>query len=316
MYSLGEQCAEFTRERLPKSLNKFSRQCRIAKAKTEAEERGEKFVFNSSSVFPGLTPQDAQDICKKSYLETDERMEQDKTLRDHFSGTTAVSALFIQNGTKICVANVGDSRAIFAKKVDVALSQDETEKEENNDDDPQSSTPSSFVFEPITTDHTPFDKAEADRVRTYGSVIKTIQQQTRNLPEPTEPWETDEINLTGNIPRVYKKFQMYPGTAFTRSIGDRKADPCGVIADPDVFMKDIPESDSVLVLASDGVFEFIRNVEVAEICMGHFEDEEGPLKASKEIVKMAYNRWLDHETRTDDITIICVFIQGSPGTMA
>jgi serine/threonine protein phosphatase PrpC len=58
---------------------------------------------------------------------------------------------------------------------------------------------------------------------------------------------------------------MYPGTAFTRSIGDSVAESIGVIADPEIFVLDLNSNNPFFVLASDGVFEFLSSQTVVDM---------------------------------------------------
>ena len=48
----------------------------------------------------------------------------------------------------------------------------------------------------------------------------------------------------------------FPGTAFTRSLGDALAEDLGVIAEPEIVTRELEEGDEIIVLASDGVFVF------------------------------------------------------------
>lgn len=59
-----------------------------------------------------------------------------------------------------------------------------------------------------------------------------------------------------------------------------------------------------LVIASDGVFEFLTNQSVADM-VAEYPD---PLDACKKVVQESYDLWLQYEVRTDDITIICIYI--------
>lgn len=48
----------------------------------------------------------------------------------------------------------------------------------------------------------------------------------------------------------------------SRSMGDTMGRECGVIAEPDIIKHTLSEEDKVLVVASDGVWEFLANSEV------------------------------------------------------
>lgn len=57
-----------------------------------------------------------------------------------------------------------------------------------------------------------------------------------------------------------------------------------------------------MVIASDGVFEFLTSQAVVDM-VAQYED---PLEACQKVVAESYRLWLTYELRTDDITIICV----------
>ena len=88
-------------------------------------------------------------------------------------------------------------------------------------------------------------------------------------------------------------------------MGDSIANRIGVYAEPEVFSKEISDEDEVLVLASDGVFEFIPNQIVLDLCMKH---KNNPIHACESIVDASFEKWLTFEDRTDDITVIVIFI--------
>ena len=57
---------------------------------------------------------------------------------------------------------------------------------------------------------------------------------------------------------------MYPGTAFTRSIGDAVAERIGVTALPEVDTFTLGAGSRFAVIASDGVFEFLPSQAVVD----------------------------------------------------
>lgn len=63
--------------------------------------------------------------------------------------------------------------------------------------------------------------------------------------------------------RVWLKNENAPGLAMTRSLGDAVAAKAGVIADPEIFESQLTTEDKFIVLASDGIWEFLSN----EACM-------------------------------------------------
>ncbi|CAN0423174.1 unnamed protein product, partial [Laminaria digitata] len=52
-----------------------------------------------------------------------------------------------------------------------------------------------------------------------------------------------ELDEGGDPPRIWSPFGEYPGTAFTRSMGDVIAEELGVSADPEIIHRKIHPSD-------------------------------------------------------------------------
>ena len=99
--------------------------------------------------------------------------------------------------------------------------------------------------------------------------------------------------------------QEYPGTAFTRSIGDSLAESLGVMAEPELDHHQIKANDKVLIVASDGIFEFITTRGCLDMALLY----NNPLEACLALVGESYKLWIEREDRTDDITIIVGFIE-------
>ncbi len=72
-----------------------------------------------------------------------------------------------------------------------------------------------------------------------------------------------------------------------------------------MFTKTITKEDKVLVLASDGVFEFLPNQDIIDLCA----TSDDPVEACDRVVDAAYSKWLEYENRTDDITAVVLFMQ-------
>jgi len=58
---------------------------------------------------------------------------------------------------------------------------------------------------------------------------------------------------------------MSTGTAFTRSFGDSIAEELGVFAEPETLKYEMTSADQYLIVASDGVWEFLTNKQVVSI---------------------------------------------------
>ena len=117
----------------------------------------------------------------------------------------------------------------------------------------------------------------------------------------------DEIDDGGDPPRIWAQDQEYPGTAFTRSIGDSLAESLGVMAEPELDHHQIKPNDKVLIVASDGIFEFITTRGCLDMALLY----NNPLEACLALVGESYKLWIEREDRTDDITIIVGFIEQS-----
>lgn len=288
----GHQCAGFARKTVPKNVDLGSRRMRVKAAKDESEINGTKFVFNPK-IWPALTQKQCESICSGAYIDTNKSMHADKKIPDTFSGTTCVGAMLY--GNKITISNTGDSRAVLG----TTRTQMEEENPAEDDDDV-----GDIIVTTLSHDQTPYRRDELDRVRLAGARVLTIEQVNNNLPEP-ESWTEKEINYDGDIPRLFKKTDVFPGTAFTRSLGDSIAEEIGVIADPELVTREVSPEDRVLVLGSDGIFEFLTNEQVLNICMNH----KDPLHACKDLLAKSYEEWLEYESRVDDMTVIVIFFE-------
>jgi serine/threonine protein phosphatase PrpC len=59
--------------------------------------------------------------------------------------------------------------------------------------------------------------------------------------------------------RVWLKHENIPGLAMSRSFGDFVASQVGVIAEPEVTQTELRKDHRFLMVASDGVWEFLSN---------------------------------------------------------
>ena len=137
----------------------------------------------------------------------------------------------------------------------------------------------------LTTDQTA--ATEAERVRTQGGYI--------SYPEEGE----------GGIPRVWLDAEMVaPGLSVSRSIGDFIAEPIGVTADAEMRRDALRDDHRVLILGSDGVWDFVSGEEAVNIARQHSDDAT---QAAKVLINTAMERWYRaDEPHRDDITAIVV----------
>lgn len=218
-----------------------------------------------------------------AHIQTNQRLRDDSSIDEKLAGTTSISCLFHNN--LIYVSNVGDSRAILIYR--------------NAED--------RLVAKPLSSDQTPYRKDERERVKKYGARILSMDQ-IEGLEPVHENWGDltlgQDIDEEGDPPRIWHPEEDFPGTAFTRSIGDTYAEELGVIAEPEIVEISIADQDQMIIIASDGIFEFITNQMVADIAKHHND----PLSLCKALVSEAYELWLQYEVRTDDISCIALYI--------
>ena len=106
--------------------------------------------------------------------------------------------------------------------------------------------------------------------------------------------------------RVWAKGQAYPGIAMSRSIGDFLASSLGVIPEPIFFEEIIDKDTKFIVIASDGIWEFLNNKKVSNIVIPFYEKND-PEGACKTLIKEATDCWNKEDIVIDDITVIVAF---------
>lgn len=329
----GHDAALFAKKRLPQYLAKNVRQKRVQKFMAQLKEEGKptKGAWNPEK-WPFLETEELEECCTKSFLETNTAMHEEKSVScqyktcsgdtrgartshltmkykqfsDRLCGTTAAIVLF--HGGKMSVCNVGDSRVLLGHRIPATEKVESKEEEkmdidteltQNSDDE----RPGTIMAVPLTRDQTPYRRDERERVIQYGGEIRSIEGKKE------VDWgdfvHHDTINVEGDPPRIWFFNKDFPGCAFTRSLGDRMAEDIGVTADPEIITKTLTVNDEYLVIASDGIFEFLTNKFVMSVC----EMSSTPLEACETLTRAAYDQWLVHEHRTDDITIIVCFLE-------
>ena len=65
--------------------------------------------------------------------------------------------------------------------------------------------------------------------------------------------------------------------------------------------------DCIIVIGSDGVFEFVSNEEVAQIVYEYYREGLAE-SAANAVVKKAYQMWKLREDVVDDITCVVIFL--------
>ena len=143
---------------------------------------------------------------------------------------------------------------------------------------------------PLSFDQKPDDPEESKRIKENGGEISQYEEDG----EKSGPF------------RVWQKGEAYPGIAMSRSIGDFIASKLGVIPEPKFIEEKIDKDTNFIIVASDGIWEFLDNDAVKKITMPYYEKND-PNGACKELIKRATEFWNQEDIVVDDITCIVVF---------
>ena len=143
---------------------------------------------------------------------------------------------------------------------------------------------------PLSIDQKPDDPEESKRIKENGGEISQYEEDG----EKSGPF------------RVWQKGEVYPGIAMSRSIGDFIASKLGVIPEPKFIDEKIDKDTKFIVVASDGIWEFLDNDTVKNMVMPFYEKND-PNGACKELIKKATEFWNQEDVVVDDITVIVVF---------
>lgn len=217
-------------------------------------------------------------VLQQGYNAVNTMVRNDPAIDDMLSGTTA-SSVWI-SGRRAFIANTGDSRTVLGCASESGL----------------------IVAMDLTHDQTPFRSDERKRVIRAGARIMTMGERHGECgPLTPEEYNADDP------PRCYLQKQAAPGTAFTRSIGDAIAETIGVISTPEVRIHALSENDRFMILATDGVWEFISSQEAVDIV----RKCKTPFEAAFKLIEESYKLWMEFDVRTDDISAVVIFFQQS-----
>jgi serine/threonine protein phosphatase PrpC len=170
---------------------------------------------------------------------------------------------------KFCIcSNVGDSRAIIGRFNEMW-----------------------FPIE-LSHDHKPNDKLEKVRILEAGGRVEPFQETGGQFIGPD---------------RVWLQHEQLPGLAMSRSIGDLVAAHVGVISEPEVIFHELTSFDKFIVVASDGIWEFISSHHCVRIVSEYYQDNNIE-KACDALMVEAVNHWNKEDNVVDDITFVVVFL--------
>jgi serine/threonine protein phosphatase PrpC len=209
---------------------------------------------------------DFETAFKDVFLEVDKNLDNQIEIEPMYSGCTAVVALV--QGDDIFFANAGDSRAVLAYH-------DSNTKDHGH------------LALDLTVDQNPDSPGEQERIEKMGGFVSP----------PPEEGLSARVWLDAGFTQI--------GLAMARSLGDHAVKPVGVIAEPVVSHHKLREEDDFLIIATDGVWEFLSSQEAVDIVSS--EINQGASYACQRLIEAAASKWHEHEgDYRDDITAIVV----------
>jgi len=143
---------------------------------------------------------------------------------------------------------------------------------------------------PLSIDQKPNNESEMKRIIKNGGEVS----------------QYEEDGIASGPFRVWKKGEMYPGIAMSRSIGDLLASTLGVIPEPEVRENNIDDKTKFIVIASDGVWEFLDNKTVMNLVKPFYEKND-PEGACRCLINESTKWWNQEDIVVDDITCIVIF---------
>ena len=205
---------------------------------------------------------------KKVFIETNIALCKVPSIDTKFSGSTCVTIILTKN--KIISANAGDSRAVMGRYIN-----------------------GKWISIELSHDQKPNNPGEKERILSHGGRIEAYK---------------DENGGDFGPPRVWLKNEDVPGLAMSRSFGDEVAASVGTISEPEIEEYEITEDDKFIIIASDGIWEFISSQECVEFIKDFYEkkDLKGCLKF---LLNESSKRWIKEEEVIDDITAVLIFFE-------
>ena len=208
-------------------------------------------------------------IITDTFIIVNNMLVSNEEINSLFSGSTCVSVIYTPQ--RLIVPNIGDSRAVLGRF--------------------DTNTGKYKAIE-LSRDHKPTEKDEAKRIYENNGRIQPF---------------TEDGEFVGPQ-RVWIKEEEVPGLAMTRSFGDRVAATVGVMSEPEIKEFDFDENDKYMIIASDGIWEFISSQECIDIIQKYYENND--LKGCCEyLYQESSKRWLKEEEVIDDTTLILVFFE-------
>jgi len=196
-------------------------------------------------------------------------MDRTKKLSAQMAGTTCSVAILDHAKNKLTVAHVADSTIVIGSYTDDSKAK--------------------LKGSALTRDHKPDLKDERARIEKAGGRVVFDGYSNH---------------------RVYAKNGRYPGLNMSRCLGDLLGhQDAGCSCEPEVSERIISPLDYLLLVCSDGVWEFITPDEGVQIISAY--PPEKAMQAADVLAKEAWDRWI-RETGgavVDDITVVLQYLQ-------
>ena len=194
------------------------------------------------------------------------------------SGSCAIVCLLIDD--VIYVANLGDSRLIISN---------------NNGKN----------YRILTNDHNLYNENERKRIEINGS--KIYQEKIQLNQYIINKNNNNNIFLVG-------PYRINPGgLSITRSIGDFSSKilsyggmPNTIIPKPEIISYKITSDTDFIFLASDGIFNVMKNIEIIHLISEIKDNKNDYLKSADLIIKNALKR-----NSTDNLSCIVIFLKNN-----
>ena len=205
---------------------------------------------------------------KEVFINTNKELCRNPLVDTQFSGSTCVTIILTKN--KIISGNAGDSRAVMGRFKD-----------------------GKWISIDLSHDQKPNNPGERERILAHGGRIEAYKDENGNDFGPK---------------RVWIKNEDIPGLAMSRSFGDEVAASVGTISEPEIETFDITSDDKFIIIASDGIWEFISSQECVNIIKDYYlkKDLKGCLKY---LLNESSKRWIKEEEVIDDITAVLIFFE-------
>jgi len=211
----------------------------------------------------------------KVYVEQQRRLSSTQKGRGesllNVGGSGCCATVVFMRGRKLWIGNAGDCRAVIGTS------------------EPEVGT----VAVQLTRDHKVDQPDEQARIERCGGHV---------LPS--------DDDLPAKLYYRADQLQNGPGLAISRCLGDLDSLCIGVSPTPEVTSHEVEASDLFLILASDGVWEFIQSEEAVAI-VGRFHSAgKSAEEACRYLIAKAAVSWRHHEgDYRDDITALVIYLQ-------